>query len=135
MPRSISSASVLILNRQEIPMADYVSAHILIGGDVRQRVVPKLCEAIRKEGVSLEWGELPFRPDSAAELGRACQEIGGKSTLRLCCDEVADGEFASLQAFLVRHKLPFNRWHESKYEIPCELLVYRPGGKPLRYPL
>jgi hypothetical protein len=110
-------------------MADYVSAHITIGGGVRERLVPKLCDAICRQGVSLEWGEFDFCPESGADLLRACRKVAGAKVLRLYGDEVAYGNFDVLQEFLMDRKLPFDRWHESKYEIPCELLVYRPDGE------
>jgi len=109
-------------------MADYVAAHITIGGTVRERIVPNLCEAIVKQGVSLEWGEWNFCPESSEELLNARQDLASAKVLRVFCDEVAYGNFTVLQEFLVDHQLPFDRWHESKYEIPCELMVYRPDG-------
>jgi hypothetical protein len=109
-------------------MADYVAAHITIGGPVRKRLVPKLCDAICRQGVSLAWGEFDFCPESGKDLLKACCQIAGAKVLRLYGDEVAYGNFDLLQEFLLDRKLPFDRWHESKYEIPCELTVYRPGS-------
>ncbi len=107
-------------------MADYVAAHITIGGGVPERIVPALCEAICKQGVSLDWGEFDFCPTTSQDLLEACQVIDGVKVLRLYSDEVAYGNLDVLQEFLSLHKLPFDRWHESKYEVPCELMVYRP---------
>ena len=109
-------------------MADYVAAHITVGGAVSERLVPKLCDAICRQGVSLNWGEFDFCPKRAEDLLEACQEIAGAKVLRLYSDEVPYGNFDLLQEFLSLHELPFDRWHESKYEIPCELMVYRQGG-------
>lgn len=109
-------------------MADYVAAHITIGGEVSERLIPKLCDAICRQGVSLEWGEFDFCPESREDLLQGCRKIAGAKVLRLYGDEVAYGNFDLLQEFLLDRKLPFDRWHESKYEIPCELLVYRPGS-------
>jgi hypothetical protein len=113
-------------------MADYVAAHITIGGGVRERLVPKLCDAICRQGVSLEWGEFDFCPESGEDLLKACRKIAGAKVLRLFGDEVAYGNFDLLQGFLLDRKLPFDRWHESKYEIPCERMVYRPD-RELRF--
>ncbi len=108
-------------------MADYVAAHITIGGPISDRLVPKLCDAIGRQGVSLDWGEFDFCPARSDDLLEVCQEIAAANVLRLFSDEVAYGNFDLLQEFLVDHEIPFDRWHESKYEIPCELMVYRPG--------
>jgi hypothetical protein len=64
-------------------MADYVAAHITIGGPVRERLAPKLCDAIRRQGVSLEWGEFDFCPESGRDLLKACRKIPGAKILRL----------------------------------------------------
>ncbi len=113
-------------------MADYVAAHITIGGRVPRRIVPELCEMICRQGVSLDWGEFDFCPKTAADLRRGCRKISGTKVLRLYSDEVVYGNLDLLQAFLASHELPFDRWHESKYDIPCELMVYRPDCD-LRY--
>jgi len=110
-------------------MADYVAAHITIGGTVSGRIVPDLCQSINAQGVSLKWGEWNFCPETAEELLKACQEIAGAKVLRLYSDEVGYGNFDVLQEFLIDHELPFDRWHESKYEIPCEQMVYRPEAE------
>ena len=108
-------------------MADYVAAHITIGGLVSERLVSKLCDVVCRQGVSLDWGESDFCPKTADDLREACRLVAGAKVLRLYGDEVAYGNFDLLQEFLVNHGLPFDRWHESKYEIPCELMIYRPG--------
>jgi hypothetical protein len=110
-------------------MADYVAAHLTFGGQVPQRLVAKLCDAICRQGISLQWGEFDFCPESGEELLAGCQEIAGAKVLRLYSEEVAYGDFDVLQEFLFDHRLPFDRWHEAKYEIPCELMVHRPGGE------
>jgi hypothetical protein len=110
-------------------MADYVAAHITIGGRVSERIVPALCQAISEQQVGLEWGAWNFCPGSAQALLKARRKIGAARVLRLYSDEMAYGNFDLLQEFLVDHQLPFDRWHDAKYEIPCELMVYRPESE------
>jgi len=110
-------------------MADYVAAHITIGGRVSERIVPALCQAISEQQVGLDWGAWNFCPHSAQALLKARRKIGAARVLRLYSDEVAYGNFDLLQEFLADHELPFDRWHEAKYEIACELMVYRPDGE------
>ncbi len=108
-------------------MADYVAAHITMGGRVPRQLVPQLCQTIGTQGIGREWGEWDFCPETAAELLNARLEIDGAQVLRLFGDEVPYGNFEVLQGFLMDHKLPFDRWHEAKYEISCERLSYRPN--------
>ena len=49
-------------------MADYLAAQITIGGCIPRRLVPRLCKAIRDEGLALEWGDAHLDPQSAEEL-------------------------------------------------------------------
>lgn len=111
-------------------MADYVAAHITIGGHVPRRLVRELCQAIGAQGVGLAWGEWDFCPKTAAELLEARREIAGAQVLQLFGDEVPYGNFEVLQDFLMDHQLSFDRWHEAKYEISCERMNYRPSLGP-----
>lgn len=109
-------------------MTDYVAGHITVGGQVPKRLVKKLCQRISSQEVALNWADWDFHPKSASELLKARKKIAGHHVLRLYSDNVANGNFDLLQDFLQEHELPFNRWHEAKYETQCELMVYRPGA-------
>ena len=47
--------------------------------------------------------------------------------LRLVDDQARWGEFPELEAFLERHDIPFDRFHEGKYDIDPGLRQFRPG--------
>ncbi len=123
-------------------MADYLAAQITIGGCISRGLVPGLCRTIREEGLALEWGEASFVPESTEELLAARQLIDGDFVLRLCDDQARYGEFDTLEAFLIKRRIPFDRHSEAHYDYAPALLVYRPergrqqwlattGGQPL----
>lgn len=112
-------------------MADYMTAQITIGGGLPRRLVPGLCAAITKEGLSLEWGEARFCPQSAQELLEVRCEVDGRLYLRLCDDDAAYGEFDQLEAFLFRHGIPYDRQSEGKYEYDPVVVFFRPPHDPV----
>jgi len=67
-------------------MANRMAAQIWVGGQLSANQVEELCGAIDTEGVSLEWGEGPFRPKTPRNLLRASVEYGDGRALRLCDD-------------------------------------------------
>lgn len=111
-------------------MADRLAAEIFIGGALPMRLVPQLCSIIAAEGVALDWGDAPFQPQTARELVAACRLHQGKSVLALCDDQARSGCFENLEAFLASQTIPFDRFHEAKYEFDAEWVSYRPGGAP-----
>lgn len=111
-------------------MADRLAAEIFIGGPVPMRLVPQLCSLIAAEGVALDWGDAPFQPQTAKELVAARRRHQGTPVLALCDDQARSGCFENLEAFLASQAIPFDRFHEAKYEFDAEWVSYRPGGAP-----
>ncbi len=114
-------------------MADTISAHICLGGRIPRALVPDLCQIIRNLGVGLDWDQGLFQPLAEADLQTACTESGTAIPLRLCDHDASWGEFAELQEFLVKQQLPFDRYHDSKYEFSSELLCFRPDMGSFRF--
>jgi len=114
-------------------MADTVSVHISLGGRIPRTLVPDLCQMIRNQGVGLDWDQGLFQPATETDLQTACTESGTAIPLRLCDHDAPWGEFAELQEFLVKHQLPFDRYHDSKYEFSSELLCFRPEMGSFRF--
>jgi len=108
-------------------MADYVSAHITLGGRVPAQIGDKLCQAIAQEGLALDWCESVFCPGTPDDMLEARREIDDALVLRLYDDQVAWGEFQELEKFLVRHRIAFDRFNEGKYDISPGLVQYRPS--------
>jgi len=81
-------------------MADRVSASITLGGTLTASAFAELVEIIADEGLSTEWDGEPFEPEDL---------VPGKP-LGLFAHEVSGGEFETLEAWCVRHRMPFVRW-------------------------
>jgi len=100
-------------------VADRVPASILIGGDMSAALFADFVSAIAFEGLSTEWGGEPF----AAE-----QRVVGEP-LALFDESCAWGKIDHLEAFCVKHGLPFVRWSGSyPGEWSPERLVFRGSG-------
>jgi hypothetical protein len=114
-------------------MSEPIPASISIGGRLSKRQVPALCKAIVADGVVVEWGDALFRPLIALDLLEVCQEVNGARVLLLCDDRANWGRFPALEEFLLkRAKLPFDLQTEGRAEFDPELVIFRPGQKPLR---
>src|SRR5687768_6976870 len=115
-------------------MSEYLAAEIFIGGTLASKSVSEFCTLIGAADVRLERGDGRFMPHNADELLDARTESDGIEVLRFCDDSAPWGRFVKLEAFCVRHRLPFNRSTEGKWEYDPELVVYRPGKPPQAIP-
>jgi len=112
-------------------MSDRMAAEIWIGGKIPMSLVPALCAAISDEGVSLEWGDAPFRPSTADDFRQALREDDQAARLLWLCDEEAGGGvFEELEAFLREHEIAYTRQSTGHYEFDPEMVHFRPG-RPL----
>jgi hypothetical protein len=107
-------------------MSEPIPTEISIGGKIREDQVPGLCQAIAEEGVSLEWGDACFTPETTEELLAACQEHDGVRVLWLCNDQANYGFFDVLEEFLARDKISFRHKSDAKYEYDAQIIEYRP---------
>ena len=109
-------------------MSDRMAAEIWIGGRVPMSLVPALCAAISDAGVSLEWGDAPFRPSTADDLRQGLREDDHAVRLLWLCDDQAGGDvFEELEAFLGEHEIAFTRQSTGHYEFDPEMVHCRPG--------
>jgi len=109
-------------------MSDRMAAEIWIGGKVPVSLVPALCAAISDEGVSREWGDAPFRPSTAEDLGQSLREDDhGVRLLWLCDEEAGGGVFEELERFLREHGIAYTRQSTGRYEFDPEVVHFRPG--------
>lgn len=105
-------------------MADRVPAFIAIGGRPNAALFAELVEAVQVEGLSLDWGGEPFEPEH-----RHIAE-----PLTLYAESVAWGRFDTLEAFCVKHGLPFVRWAGGyPGQWSPERIVFRGTGEPASY--
>jgi len=107
-------------------MGDYFPAEIHIGGPVKRQDVKGLCEAIRREGVSIgEYGGPGFEPETAEDLLEAARECDG--VISLYDDDADGGMFEQLEEFCEQHDIPFTRKNDAKYEHRAEVVEFRAG--------
>jgi hypothetical protein len=113
-------------------MSQRMAAEIWIGGKVAASLVPDLCGAIAHEGVSLEWGDAPFRPTTPEDLHKALRENDrGVPLLWLCDNQASWGQFDTLEAFLQEHGIPYTRRSEGAGQYDPELVEFRPRHEPV----
>jgi hypothetical protein len=72
-------------------MSEPISVCLAIGGRLPKRLVARLCRAIIADGVALDWGDAPFRPQTAQELLESCREEKGASVFWVCDDQASWG--------------------------------------------
>jgi hypothetical protein len=109
-------------------MSDRMAAEIWIGGKIPVSLVSALCVAIGDQGVSLEWGDAPFRPSTVEDLAQAVKEDDrGVRLLWLCDDQAGGGVFEELEAFLREHEIAYTRQSTGHYEFDPEMVHFRPG--------
>ena len=110
-------------------MSEYMSACIRIGGRLSDRLVSGLCHAIGQQGLSLEFGEDLYSPETKEDLLSARSEVDGSLVLQLCDDQARWGWFEVLESFLYKHQLPFDRQADASFAYGAYLTQYRPGRK------
>ena len=109
-------------------MSERISAEIWVGGKLASRFVPDLCEAIREQGVSREWGGPSFEPRTAVDLMEAREEVDrGAAVLYLCSETANWGQFAELETWLQAHELPYTRRTSNSDCYDGALVEFRPG--------
>jgi hypothetical protein len=114
-------------------MSEPIPAWISIGGTLPLNLVPQLCEAIAANGLSPEWGDARFRPDSVEVLLDACRHGRGVCVLCLYDDQANWGRMPNLEDFLAKvGKLTFELRSEGKSSFDPDLVMRRPGQRPVR---
>lgn len=106
-------------------MSDYLAAQITLGGCISRALVPRLCKLIEQAGLMLDWEE-PFTPQSVEDLLAARRTIDGEWLLQLSDEDVPYGAFCDLEAFLVKHEVPFDRQSDTGHGYDGCLVTYRP---------
>lgn len=105
-------------------MSDRFAAEIRIGGKVKRTQLSNLCEAIRAEGLSCDWGGAQvdeIAPENVTEY------VNDDGILCFCDDQARYGEFETLEATLAKLGIAFDRESEGKYEYDPEIRHFRPG--------
>ena len=106
-------------------MADRFPGEITIGGKVPSALLEEFLGEVASSGASVgDYGDAPFDGRTAEELRGALDEDGH---LRLADPEACYGQFDDLEAFCVRHGIPFDRHSDARYEFDAVNVTFRPG--------
>lgn len=103
-------------------MGDYYAGSITIGGRLSTQTLPEFLTVLREEEVCLDYDGVPFLPTSADELTAHLNEHGH---LQLMNNELRDGCYATLEDWLIQHRIGFIRWSSGYGEYLPEVVHYR----------
>jgi len=108
-------------------MGEYYPAEIRIGGNLPARLLEEFFAEVRSTGAKAGGFDGPaFDCRTAEELRQARDEQG---RLALADAEASYGQFEGLEAFCLRHGIPFDRHSDAHYEFDAENVYFRPGMK------
>jgi hypothetical protein len=110
-------------------VSDHYPAEIHIGGPIPQIVLTELIRVIVDEAVSLDGYGGPDVTEEA--LWKAFRQ---GAIVALYADQARFGQFDSLEAFLVKHRLHFDRHSEAFCEYNAEVVSYRGDEKAIALP-
>ena len=110
-------------------MSDHFPAEIHIGGPIPRALLDELIGVIVADGASLEDYGSPCATEES--LREAFRE---GAVVSLYDAEASFGQFDALEAFLVKHRIPFDRYSDAFYEYNAEAVFYRGRGEPIIMP-
>ena len=110
-------------------MSDHFPAEIHIGGPIPRASLEELVGVIVADGASLEDYGSPCATEES--LREAFRE---GAVVSLYDAEASFGQFDAVEAFLVKHRIPFDRYSDAFYEYNAEAVFYRGRGEPIIMP-
>ena len=108
-------------------MGEYYPAEIRIGGNLPARLLEGFLSEIASAGVSVGGFDGPALDCKTADDLR--QALDDQGCLVLADDQASYGQFEGLEAFCLRHGIPFDRHSDAHYEFDAENVYFRPGMK------
>jgi hypothetical protein len=103
----------------ERKMADYIAAHIAIGGKLAGSKLEELSSLIEDLSAEDDWSS----PADQQYLQKCSDD---RKPLALYDDEARYGEFEELERFCTRNKLTFKRQSSPKYEHEGQIRLFSP---------
>lgn len=91
-------------------MADWVSGHIYIGGEVTMSQLVDMLKAIREEGCNFEWNG--DNDTDFTEVSDILDNLDTGGHLHLGSGNAPDGMFEGLEKFLRTNQIPYNRYSD-----------------------
>ena len=108
-------------------MGEYYPGEITIGGKVPAALLDEFLSEATSTGASVgDYEEAVFAAGTVEELLKALDEDGH---LRLADAQASYGQFEGLEAFCLRHGIPFDRHSNAHFEFDSENIYFRPGMK------
>ena len=106
-------------------MGEYYPAEIRIGGKVPAKLLDGFLSEATSTGASMgDYEEATFAAENVEELVKALDEDGH---LVLADSQASYGQFEGLEAFCLRHDIPFDRHSDAHYEVDAENIYFRAG--------
>ena len=102
-------------------MADYMAAHIEIGGELARTKLKELVSLIHDLSAEDYWSSPPNQ-----EYLQKCRD--DKKPLVLYDDQARYGEFPELEEFSIANNLTFNRHSSPKYEYEGQIRLFSPNS-------
>ena len=102
-------------------MADYMAAHIEIGGKLARTKLKELVSLIEELSAEDDWNSPPNQ-----EYLQTCADEN--KPLALYDDQARYGEFPELEQFCIANNLTFNRKSSPKYEYEGQIRFFSPDS-------
>ena len=102
-------------------MADYMAAHIEIGGKLARCTLNELLSLIEELSAEDYWSSFPNQ-----EYLQKCTDEN--KPLALYDDQARYGEFAELEEFCIANNLTFKRHNSPKYDYEGQIRFYSPDS-------
>ncbi len=102
-------------------MADYMAAHIEIGGKLARTKLNELLSLIVELSAEDDWSSPPNQ-----EYLQTCADEN--KPLALYDDQARYGEFPELEQFCIANNLTFNRHNSPKYEYEGQIRLFSPDS-------
>lgn len=110
-------------------MSDHFPGRISIGGPIPRGLLTELIRVAAGEGASLDGYGGPAATETILKEA-FCQG----AIVALCDDQARNGQFDSLETFLVKHRIHFDRYSEAFCEYNAEVVRYRGGNEAVVMP-
>ena len=114
-------------------MADRFPGEITIGGTLSAKLLEAFLGVVTSAGAKV--GSYEGSPFDATTAEGLLEVLDENRHLFLVDDEARYGQFENLEAFCIKHNIPFDRHSSARYEFDAEKVMFRPGMKrPLGVP-
>lgn len=108
-------------------MADRFPIRYEIGGKLTHAVLDELIAHLIEFSLTREYGGC----DDEGSLLKEVERVSGKTSLKVCHNDLAPYITEQLDLFLMEHKLPFVKRTDARFEYNGEIQWWRPGMKQL----